>query len=107
MNEYQDATRRLAAEVGRANARIAELERQIEDLNKKILGRDDLIDCIALVQDKRSESLEKMEQAATEIVALADAPESEEFRQAVCSHRSAKSDCEYYNNLIDRLEAAK
>lgn len=104
---YHNALNNLAAEVNKANIMVGELERQIEDLNKKILDSDDLIDCIGLVKERRSECEEKMEQAAAEIVAHADAPESEEFRQAVCSHRSAKSDCEYYNNLVGRLEAAK
>lgn len=104
---FRDAANHFSAEADKANAKVEELQQQVEALQKKILDDDDLIDCIALVKDKHSEYVERMEQAASEIVVHADATGSKEFQQAVASHRSAKSDCEYYSNLANRLEAAK
>lgn len=86
-----------------ASSEITALQNQIEELEKKVISQDDLEDCISLVQNRVYELHEAAQEAAEKIVKFADDPDSEVFKQAVKSNRSAMRDEAYCKSLLKRL----
>lgn len=93
-----------AAEVYAANAEKAEKER--DELRKKTLSADDLCDCSDLIQQTVFNLSEEVEEAAANIVRCADDPASEEFQQAVTTHRALSRKLDYYKQLNRRVNEA-
>lgn len=85
------------------SSEITALQLRIEELEKKVISQDDLEDCISLVQNRVFELREAAQEAAEKIVEFADDPDSEAFKQAVKSNRSAMRDEAYYKSVLKRL----
>lgn len=89
-----------------ANIVAEEKDTQIDALQKRIISDDDLTDCISLARDRAAEYESMMDEAAEQIVELADDPGSVEFQDAVKSHRDAKRSKTYMDALKYRLARA-
>ena len=88
------------------DAVIAALNADNDNLRKQILSADDMEDCKALVAERLHEYEEDVKDAAAKIVKHAEAPTSEEFQQAVRSHRNSSTSAEYCKSLKTRIETA-
>lgn len=93
---------RLALEKAKQEAADAQ-----QALRDKTITADDLTDCMALVDARRSEIDRNLEAAAADIVKYADNPSSPDFKQAVKDHRRLDSEKTYCYNLAARLEAVQ
>lgn len=76
----------------------------IASIKANILAADDLTDCIQMARETAFSYRNRMEKAAASVVELADDPASPEFTKAVRDHRNARTDKEYADALVSRLE---
>lgn len=87
-----------------ANHELADQkDAEIAALQAQVLSPDDLEDIRQLLDDRATVADERAEEAATEIVKLADDPTSPEFRQAVLDNRNYAKEADYYREILSRI----
>lgn len=97
----------LSIELKKEKARADEAEKRYNDLKARQLTFDDLDDFAAMLNDSLYECEKNMEQAAANIVALADTPTDIAFQNAVNIHRRAQQKKEYAAAILARVNRAK
>jgi hypothetical protein len=97
----------LRHQLAEKDEQIARLEDRALTLEAKTLSADDLCDCSDLIQQTVFNLSEEVEEAAANIVRYADNPASEEFQQAVTTHRAMSRKLDYYKQLNRRVNAAR
>lgn len=85
---------------------LSELNSELDKYKARALCPDDLTDCLALVDEKAGEAKRESDAAAHEIVAWADDPSGELFKQAVMNNRNAFRRYDYFNRLRSRIDNA-
>ena len=108
-------------EVERLNAKLKQAERGIEELIQKDDERKaalekmaarqvmdtDLVHLIRLAEEDLAAAEQRRDAAAQDIVTYADDPASEQFRQAVATHRNAGSSVEAKKERLARLNSIR
>ena len=108
-------------EVERLNAKLKQAERGIEELIQKDDERKaalekmaarqvmdtDLVHLIRLAEEDLAAAEQRRDAAAQDIVTYADDPASEQFRQAVATHRDAGSSVEAKKERLARLNSIR
>ena len=95
---------RLEEELEAAKATIERLEDEKRALQEKTLTDDDITDIRILLYERINEYEQMQTKTATEIVELAETPDSEMFKQFVRDNRTAKKQVEYYKAIVTRLD---
>lgn len=108
-------------EVERLNAKLKQAEQGIEELIQKDDERKaalekmaarqvmdtDLVHLIRLAEEDLAAAEQRRDAAAQDIVTYADDPASEQFRQAVATHRNAGSSVEAKKERLARLNSIR
>lgn len=85
---------------------IADLQKQIIDLHRRLLSEEHRGTLIDILKDVEAEAADNCGIAAKAIVDLADDPTSPDFHIAVGKHRDARKRIDVYDALIARLQEA-
>ena len=105
-NECFNDLQELRKELERANAQIEEQKARISKLNARIIPGDDMACMCGLVKDRILDCETNRAKAAERIVDLAENPQDKEFRLAVATHKQAKADITYCQELLRRVDQA-
>ena len=110
VDRLKDEIKRLELDNRDLRAAVAkakeEASKTITSLREQVLSPDDLEDVRQLLEERITESEEKAEKAAQEIVKYAEDPTGKEFAQAVADHRNHTKYAEYHRELLGRVVAA-
>lgn len=85
---------------------IADVERQLAELKKKVVSQADIAECVCLAHEEWLAQEDSRRADADLIVELAENPESDDFKGAVSSHRSHTLRAKQIAELIERLRKA-
>ena len=105
--ELFDENKSLKKELVEAKDRADEAEKRYNELKATLLTWDDLDDFATMLNDSIYECEKNMEQAAANIVALADTPTDIAFQNAVAIHRRAQQKKQYAAAILARVNQAK
>ena len=97
---------KIQQELEKQKARADEAEKRYNELKARQLKPDDLDDFEQMLNDSIYECEKNMEQAAANIVALADTPTDIAFQNAVAIHRRAQQKKQYAAAILARVRRA-
>ena len=86
---------------------IDRLQQQRDAAEARQVTETDLVHLIRLAEEDLTEAEQRRDAAAQDIVTYADNPASEEFRQAVATHRNATSSVEAKKERLGRLNSIR
>ena len=105
--KVKELEEKLRQEIAEKQQARDEAQEVIKKLEKKTLGAEDLERVIVILEDRAGEAEAKAEKDAVEIVRLAEAPTSGEFRKAVAMHRNHSTYAKSCRDLMDRVAAVQ
>lgn len=94
----------LQEQINNLKNEIDSLKTKNKEMNINRFNFDDLYDVIHLAKDKAEEERAIADNAAVTIVANAEDPECEAFKDAVLEHRRHKGEADYWQAIADRGE---
>ena len=80
------------------------MEELLRDANSRVLAVDDLNDIRMLISNEAYEEEEEIRKCASQIVLFAEAPELDDFKQAVAEHRERNRRRDYLLGIQSRVE---
>lgn len=86
---------------------IDRLQQEKEEAEARQISVTDLAHLVRLAEKDLTEAEQRRDEAAQKIVAYADAPTSEVFRQAVADHRNVQATVEAKKERLERLYTIK